>query len=189
MKFIEELKEISKEKNKKISKKIINEFKEQYLIQYKALPFQLIPNELKQELHNKAEKGLNTCRLLEESIYSGEEIVFPVDFGNSLIKILESNNTSSNFEFIHKVVDNPIKLTYSFAISTLIENIPMALQVKYNVYRQFVAQTLKITPYFKLKSLIENLKKEGFEVEEKESPRMAVIDGVVTETKIVKISW
>lgn len=192
MKFIEELRSISneaKKENEAVLDRLVGKFKDNYLIQYGTLPFKQIPEKLKKELYNSAQGGFNDYHTLTDLIYSGEEVVFPVEFGTSLIEVLEDNNTPSNINFVHKVVDNNIKEEYTFMLAVKVEDVPLALQVEYNVYRKINVQTVKVTPHFHLDALIPTLKEEGFQIEETSDSELAVIDGVVEKTKRIKISW
>lgn len=192
MKFIEELKSISneaKKENEAVLDRLAEKFKDNYLIQYGTLPFKQIPEKLKKELYNSAQGGFNDYHTLTDLIYSGEEVVFPVKFGTSLIEVLEDNNTPSNINFVHKVVDNNIKEEYTFMLAVKVEDVPLALQVEYNAYRKINVQTVKVTPHFHLDALIPTLKEEGFQIEETSDSELAVIDGVVEKTKRIKISW
>lgn len=192
MKFIEELKSISneaKKENEAVLDRLAEKFKDNYLIQYGTLPFKQIPEKLKKELYNSAQGGFNDYHTLTDLIYSGEEVVFPVEFGTSLIEVLEDNNTPSNINFVHKVVDNNIKEEYTFMLAVKVEGVPLALQIEYNAYHKINVQTVKVTPHFHLDALIPTLKEEGFQIEETSDSELAVIDGVIEKTKRIKISW
>lgn len=193
MKFIEELRSITneaREENKAVLDRLAEKFKDNYLIQYGTLPFKQIPQKLKKELYNSAKNGFNEYKTLTNLVYSGEDTIFPVEFGTSLIEILEDNNIPSTIQFIHKIVDNNIKVEYTFMLAIEIEGVPMALQIEYNAYRKVNAQTIKATPHFHLNSLIPALEKEGFKIEQNSNnDELAIIDGVIEKAKKVTISW